>query len=105
MNFREQRLARKWTYKEMAHYLDLPVNTYRDWEKGTSTPRAVTLEGIKARLTPMELNFRAVRGNRPPKEMAFILGVSVNTYNRWERNEHTPNQVTLEGCAARLKKL
>lgn len=36
--------------KEAAAKLDVPLPTYRKWEQGKKTPRALALEAIRARM-------------------------------------------------------
>lgn len=54
----------------------------------------------------IEINFRETRKQLglERKQMAFLLGMPVRTYDDWEKVVTTPRDVTLEGCAARIAK-
>ena len=105
MNFRELRSQRNLSPREMATHLGLSLRTYERWETGETTPLPTALEGCARRLQTLDFkNARLTRG-MTVKQMAAFLDVPLGTYTDWETKRTSPHQVTLEGCAARLKKV
>lgn len=53
------RLERSLYQKQMADALDVPLNSYRNWEYGKKTPRKMALDELERRLDVFENGFKA----------------------------------------------